>query len=333
MAKISVPSLCDEIFLQMPADFLNTVPQHDAVNLSSPLALFNLAASSPYPRPWLPSGDISSPIPPISSPTNGMSLSDDLTGMIQALFPEQLPVPVDASTQKTSLKVEHLQTKSNIATDGDNPVSAAPTAHAENCRNAQPAVTTDESTVVSTRLSSDLSTSGAQSNFMTSDDSDSSASASQTVKNDSSSSLQTTVCKSDRPQQPEQVKESSLADGNWKSIGLKETIDKADERRRKNRESSSKCYYKRKEIVDGLNAEIAHGKKRITELNNRALELRHENARLKRQVVTSGLRLPISKHNSFNHRPESTLHLRDYLLFLAFQGSAQSVLRSTWLFP
>lgn len=72
-------------------------------------------------------------------------------------------------------------------------------------------------------------------------------------------------------------------------------IDKADERRRRNRESSSRCYYNRKKITDALNLQICSEKRRLTELYDRALDLRHENSRLKRAVVTQGIPLPMSR--------------------------------------
>lgn len=71
--------------------------------------------------------------------------------------------------------------------------------------------------------------------------------------------------------------------------------EKIAERRRRNRESSSKCYYNRKRIKDHLDAEISSQKCRLMQLYDKALELRHENARLKRAVVTSGISLPIQK--------------------------------------
>lgn len=71
--------------------------------------------------------------------------------------------------------------------------------------------------------------------------------------------------------------------------------EKIAERRRRNRESSSKCYYNRKRIKDQLDAEINTQKCRLMQLYDRALELRHENARLKRAIVTSGISLPIQK--------------------------------------
>lgn len=71
--------------------------------------------------------------------------------------------------------------------------------------------------------------------------------------------------------------------------------DKLAERRRRNRESSSRCYYNRKRIKEQLDAQINAEKRHLMQLYDKALELRHENARLKRAVVTSGTSLPTTK--------------------------------------
>lgn len=76
------------------------------------------------------------------------------------------------------------------------------------------------------------------------------------------------------------------------------SIDKAAERRRKNRESSSRCYYNRKRIIEKLDKKISTEKTKLTNLYDRALELRHENARLKKDVVTRGIPLPIKGRGS-----------------------------------
>lgn len=77
-----------------------------------------------------------------------------------------------------------------------------------------------------------------------------------------------------------------------KATQVMSSIDKAAERRRKNRESSSRCYYNRKRIIESLDKQISAEKTRLTALYDRALELRHENARLKKDVVTRGIPLP-----------------------------------------
>lgn len=105
-------------------------------------------------------------------------------------------------------------------------------------------------------------------------------------------------------------------------MGAQRVIDKAAERRRRNRESSSKCYYKRKRIVDELDSHITAEKRRLTALYDRALELRHENARLKRQVVTSGIPLPASRSFVYGvSHPDSAVQLRDYLSLIASNQS------------
>lgn len=72
-------------------------------------------------------------------------------------------------------------------------------------------------------------------------------------------------------------------------------LDKVAERRRKNRESSSRCYYNRKRIIEKLDKQISAEKTKLTMLYDRALELRHENAKLKKDVVTMGIALPTTR--------------------------------------
>lgn len=91
------------------------------------------------------------------------------------------------------------------------------------------------------------------------------------------------------------------------------SIDKAAERRRKNRESSSRCYYNRKRIIETLDKQISAEKTKLTNLYDRALELRHENARLKKDVVTQGIALP-TKTKSF--RSDSAFQLQGYFQLL-----------------
>lgn len=113
-----------------------------------------------------------------------------------------------------------------------------------------------------------------------------------------------------------QEKKSSVTSGSSGTSTLQSAISKADDRRRRNRESSSRCYYNRKRIIDGLQAEIAEEKQTLTELYDRALHLRHENARLKRHVVTNGIALPVRAHNGQGRRPDCAVQLRDYFSLL-----------------
>lgn len=80
-----------------------------------------------------------------------------------------------------------------------------------------------------------------------------------------------------------------------KQLSAQAQIDKVAERRRRNRESSSRCYYNRKRIIEGLDKQITTEKQKLTSLYDRALELRHENARLKKDVVLMGIALPSSQ--------------------------------------
>lgn len=91
------------------------------------------------------------------------------------------------------------------------------------------------------------------------------------------------------------------------------SIDKAAERRRKNRESSSRCYYNRKRIIETLDKQISAEKTKLTNLYDRALELRHENARLKKDVVTQGIALPTKTKP---YRSDSAFQLRGYFQLL-----------------
>lgn len=76
--------------------------------------------------------------------------------------------------------------------------------------------------------------------------------------------------------------------------GATKVIDKLEERRRKNRESSSRCYYNRKKVIEGLERTLTEEKRKAIQLYARELELRHENARLKRDLVIRNIRIPAS---------------------------------------
>lgn len=102
---------------------------------------------------------------------------------------------------------------------------------------------------------------------------------------------QTTLQSSDNGNPGTESSSSSPA----KNLLTFSNADKIAERRRRNRESSSKCYYNRKRIKDELEAQISSEKRLLMQLYDKALELRHENARLKRAIVTSGISLPIHK--------------------------------------
>ena len=93
-------------------------------------------------------------------------------------------------------------------------------------------------------------------------------------------------------------------------------IDKAAERRRKNRESSSRCYYNRKRIIETLDKQISEEKSKLTQLYDRALELRHENAKLKKDVVTNGIALPTKARGTNSGSSSSAFQLRGYLHLL-----------------
>lgn len=101
-----------------------------------------------------------------------------------------------------------------------------------------------------------------------------------------------------------------------KSSQTMSSIDKAAERRRKNRESSSRCYYNRKRIIESLDNQISEEKNKLTALYDRALELRHENARLKKDVVTNGIALPTKIPGCATARPDSAFQLRGYFELL-----------------
>lgn len=100
------------------------------------------------------------------------------------------------------------------------------------------------------------------------------------------------------------------------------SIDKAAERRRKNRESSSRCYYNRKRIIGTLDRQISAEKTRLTALYDRALELRHENAKLKKDVVTGGIALP-TKQGMAGGAEAATISIHEYLHLLQ-SGSIQT---------
>lgn len=99
-------------------------------------------------------------------------------------------------------------------------------------------------------------------------------------------------------------------------------IDKAAERRRKNRESSSRCYYNRKRIIEGLDRQVSEAKTKLTTLYDRALELRHENARLKKDVVTRGIALP-TKTRTTSGVDAGTFSMQGYMQLMQ-NGPIQS---------
>lgn len=68
---------------------------------------------------------------------------------------------------------------------------------------------------------------------------------------------------------------------------------KAEDRRRRNRESSARCYQKRKLKVEARKVELATLERRAVDLYARQLELREENARLKKQLVRRGGFIPL----------------------------------------
>lgn len=70
---------------------------------------------------------------------------------------------------------------------------------------------------------------------------------------------------------------------------LRSEVDKIAERRRRNRESSSRCYYNRKRIMTSLEAKLSNEKNRLLQLYDRSLELRTENARMRRFVARYGV--------------------------------------------
>ncbi|CAN8070777.1 unnamed protein product [Agarophyton chilense] len=114
-----------------------------------------------------------------------------------------------------------------------------------------------------------------------------------------------------------------------KILQPKSAIDKAAERRRKNRESSSRCYYNRKRIIQNLETQLLAEKDKLTKLYDRALELRHDNARLKKEVVTNGYALPASSTKHAYQRSSSTFSIRDYLRLLhdsTYQNPSQTLL-------
>lgn len=60
------------------------------------------------------------------------------------------------------------------------------------------------------------------------------------------------------------------------------TVDKAELRRMRNRESSARSYYSRKRKIDELDSELRQARSKATKLFTRELSLRQENTRLKR---------------------------------------------------
>lgn len=73
---------------------------------------------------------------------------------------------------------------------------------------------------------------------------------------------------------------------------LDRATSRADERRRRNRESSARCYYNRKRKIAERASDVAAMKRRAVILFARELELRNENARLKKELVHSGGSIP-----------------------------------------
>lgn len=67
---------------------------------------------------------------------------------------------------------------------------------------------------------------------------------------------------------------------------------KAEDRRRRNRESSSRCYYNRKRKIEARLEELGETRRYAVVLYARELELRSENARLKKGLVMSGGLIP-----------------------------------------
>lgn len=82
--------------------------------------------------------------------------------------------------------------------------------------------------------------------------------------------------------------------------------EKAAERRRKNRESSARCYYNRKRQIEALERTLTSQKRRAVALYARELELRHENARLKRCIVLANGRLPPRNGPAQQHQSNCT---------------------------
>lgn len=79
-------------------------------------------------------------------------------------------------------------------------------------------------------------------------------------------------------------------------LGPSTSIDKQklEERRRKNRLSSSKCYYNRKKQIELVERTLTDEKKRAIQLYETELKLRQENARLKKELVLKNIRIPPS---------------------------------------
>lgn len=66
-----------------------------------------------------------------------------------------------------------------------------------------------------------------------------------------------------------------------------------EDRRRRNRESSARCYYNRKRRLVAASEDLAAMKRRAVGLYARELELRNENARLKKELVLDGGCIPL----------------------------------------
>lgn len=118
------------------------------------------------------------------------------------------------------------------------------------------------------------------------------------------------------PKSPEDYVLNEKSSASDKMTKVSSTIDKAAERRRKNRESSSRCYYNRKRIIENLEKQISAEKAKLTDLYDRALELRHSNAKLKRDVVTRGLNLPVRQMNHVTDDNPNLMQLTGYLNFM-----------------
>lgn len=68
--------------------------------------------------------------------------------------------------------------------------------------------------------------------------------------------------------------------------------DKLEERRRKNRASSQKCYYNRKRKIEEVERTLTDEKQRAIQLYTMELQLRNENAYLKKELVLNNIPIP-----------------------------------------
>lgn len=100
-----------------------------------------------------------------------------------------------------------------------------------------------------------------------------------------------------RPPVPQELRvRSSRARQNRSAHGIIKTPavaeDGIEDRRRRNRESSARCYYNRKQKIAACTEELETVKRRAIELYDRELELRRENAVLKNELVLRGGSIP-----------------------------------------